>query len=167
MTIPAIACDSGTVLVASSDAALRQQLIQSLQVTGGGIKEACGGADALDKLESGNCKLLFLDSRLPDLDAGELRSIVQVRYPRVEVVSINAVGQPVLPESAALGVEQTVVSTYAAVPDQEQADQNPDKKTVSGRLPMSNRFLVWSADLQSCRSCTAWRDWWRHAPLPY
>jgi DNA-binding NtrC family response regulator len=98
MTNATIACDSNAVLVASSDAALRQQLIRSLQTEGGSISEACGGADALGKLEEGNCKILFLDSHLPDLDAEELQSIVRSRHPKVEVVIVNAAGQPVLPE---------------------------------------------------------------------
>jgi len=54
------------------------------------LPEAQGGADALAKLESGEWQVLFLDRRLPDLDAEELVSIIKLRFPGIEVVLLDS-----------------------------------------------------------------------------
>jgi len=45
--------------------------------------------EALGRLESGVWQVLFLDRRLPDLNAEELRNLVRVRYPATEVVLLD------------------------------------------------------------------------------
>ena len=51
---------------------------------------ACGGAEALAKLESGQWQMLFLDRQLPDLDAGELVLIIERRFPGIRVVMVDS-----------------------------------------------------------------------------
>ncbi len=80
----------GGVLVASPSPSLREQVRQSLQHERGPIHEVHGGADALVKLESGNWQLLFLDRRLPDLDAEELIKIIKLRFPGIELVLLDS-----------------------------------------------------------------------------
>lgn len=58
------------------------------------VQQAEGGAEALVKLESGNWQVLFLDRRLPDLDAEELIVIIERRFPGIEVVLLDSDGQP-------------------------------------------------------------------------
>jgi DNA-binding NtrC family response regulator len=48
-----------------------------------------GGAEALVRLESGSWQVLFLDRRLPDLDAEELGQTVRQRFPGIEVVMLD------------------------------------------------------------------------------
>jgi len=60
---------AGGVLIASSSMVFRKQVRHSLPTVDGRVQEAMGGADALDKLETGDWQVLFLDRRLPDLDA--------------------------------------------------------------------------------------------------
>jgi DNA-binding NtrC family response regulator len=48
-----------------------------------------GGAEALVRLESGSWQVLFLDRRLPDLDAEELSQTVRQRFPGIEVVMLD------------------------------------------------------------------------------
>src|SRR5882724_5589621 len=96
-TFPWPAPSSGGVLVASPSSYLREQVLLSLHDRNWQVHEASGGADALVKLESGNWQLLFLDRRLPDLDAEELVEVIKRRFPGIEVVVLDSDGGPVLP----------------------------------------------------------------------
>ncbi len=79
------------VLIASSNQLRRQRWIESLGRASWPVREACGGADALIKLESsGGCRLLLLDQKLPDLDTNELVEIIESRFPSTDVVLLDA-----------------------------------------------------------------------------
>src|SRR5579863_9215366 len=91
MTIAAaVSSSEGGVLVASASNAVRAQFMRNCGPFGGSIQEASGGADALAKLESGIWQVLFLDRRLPDLDAEELLGVIQNRFPGTEVVMLDS-----------------------------------------------------------------------------
>src|ERR1700748_1899711 len=81
---------NGGVLVASSDASLREQIITTLNVTRWSVLSAHGGADALGKLESSECDVLLLDRQLSDLDSDELVRLIEAQYPGVEILQIDA-----------------------------------------------------------------------------
>ena len=85
------------VIVASSNAGLRRQILQSLTSSRVAAAEAMGGADALGKLENSECQLLLLDKRLPDLDADELQQIIHRRFPGIDVLLLDEAGNPLLP----------------------------------------------------------------------
>jgi DNA-binding NtrC family response regulator len=85
-----LASASGGVLVASASTSLREQVRHSLHDRRWPVSEAFGGADALVKLESGNWQVIFLDRRLPDLDAEELIQIIRHRFPGIEVVMVDS-----------------------------------------------------------------------------
>jgi DNA-binding NtrC family response regulator len=55
-------------------------------------EEAGGGAEALALIEEGGCRALLLDQFLPDLDAGELVTIIRARHPQVEVLVLDSQG---------------------------------------------------------------------------
>jgi DNA-binding NtrC family response regulator len=88
---------AGGVLVASASLSLREQVRHSFNDRRWLVEEALGGADALVKLETGNWQVLFLDRRVPDLDAEELSQIVQRRFPGLEVVMLDSENIHVLP----------------------------------------------------------------------
>jgi DNA-binding NtrC family response regulator len=90
---------SRNVLIASSNQGRRQRWIESLHRASWPTREACGGADALSQLEnSGGCRLLLLDQKLPDLDTEELVGIIESRFPSTDVVLLDAVtGRAQLP----------------------------------------------------------------------
>ena len=91
MTIPPVpATPSGGVLVASPNLALRELIRHNFYDHCVPVQEVMGGADALLKLESGNWQLLYLDRRLPDLDAEELIQIVKRRFPGIAVVMLDS-----------------------------------------------------------------------------
>src|SRR5271163_3953418 len=77
------------VLVASPSTVVRQRVLDSLRSPARRFEQASGGAEALVHLESGFWQVLFLDRRLPDLDAEELSDTVHQRFPGVEVVLLD------------------------------------------------------------------------------
>jgi DNA-binding NtrC family response regulator len=78
------------VLIASPSPVVRQRVLESLRSPVRRFEQASGGAEALGHLESGSWQVLFLDRRLPDLDAEELSLTVRRRYPEIEVVMLDA-----------------------------------------------------------------------------
>jgi DNA-binding NtrC family response regulator len=83
---------SGGALIASPDSALRREVLHRLNGRCRPVQQALGGADALAKLEIGDWQVLFLDRRLPDLDADELMAIIQRRFPGIQVVMLDSDG---------------------------------------------------------------------------
>jgi DNA-binding NtrC family response regulator len=88
-TMPAFT-HSGGALIASPDSVLREQVVHRLNGRCRPVQQALGGADALAKLEKGEWQVLFLDRRLPDLDAEELIAIIQRRFPGTQVVMLDS-----------------------------------------------------------------------------
>jgi len=87
---PMIAGAVGGALIASPSSALREQVLHSLNGRWRPVQNALGGAEALVKLEEGNCQVLFLDRRLPDLDSEELIAIIRQRFPGIQVVLLDS-----------------------------------------------------------------------------
>jgi DNA-binding NtrC family response regulator len=81
---------SGHVLVASPSTFVRQRVLETLNSPGSRVEQASGGAEALVHLEKGSWQVLFLDRRLPDLDAEELSQTIRQRFPGIEVVLLDA-----------------------------------------------------------------------------
>jgi DNA-binding NtrC family response regulator len=77
------------ILVASPSNVVRQRVLESLRSPVRRFEQATGGAEALVHLESGFWQVLFLDRRLPDLDAEELSQTVRRRFPGIEVVLLD------------------------------------------------------------------------------
>jgi len=90
-TIPNLS-PSGGALIASPSSALREQVLQRLNGRCRPVQQAVGGAEALVTLEKYDCEVLFLDRRLPDLDAEELIAIVERRFPGTQVVMLDSDG---------------------------------------------------------------------------
>ena len=90
MTAAAVSLPASSgVLVASPSMRVRDQYVRKLGGHGP-VETASGGAEALVRLESGRWHMLFLDRRLPDLDAEELVGIVQRRFPGIRVVLVDS-----------------------------------------------------------------------------
>lgn len=78
------------VLIASPSTVVRQRVLESLRSPVRRFEQATGGAEALVHLESGSWQVLFLDRKLPDLDAEELSLTVRQRYPGIQVVMLDS-----------------------------------------------------------------------------
>lgn len=81
---------AGAALIASPNSALREKVLHRLNGRCRPVQQALGGAEALAKLENGAWQVLFLDRRLPDLDAEELVAIIQKRFPGMQVVLLDS-----------------------------------------------------------------------------
>jgi DNA-binding NtrC family response regulator len=81
---------SGGAVIASPNLALREQLTRKLDGRCRPVQHTLGGAEALAHLERGDWRVLFLDRRVPDLDAEELRTLVEHRFPAIEVVLFDS-----------------------------------------------------------------------------
>ena len=153
------------VIVASSNAGLRRQILQNLTSSRVRAAEALGGADALGKLETSECQLLLLDRRLPDLDAEELLQIIHQRFPGIDVLLLDEAGNPLLPAEwrsasacrlfqtinrwQAPAVRSAVRSTLTAEPLPGMVGQTPSMNAVyrMARLvaPRSTPVLITGA----------------------
>jgi len=89
ITIPAFTVEGGA-LIASPNSELRRQVLSRLNGRCRPVQQALGGADALAKLEQGGWQVLFLDRRLPDLDAEELIAVIGRRFPGIQVVLLDS-----------------------------------------------------------------------------
>jgi DNA-binding NtrC family response regulator len=105
---------SGGALIASPNTTLREQVLHRLNGRCRPVQQALGGAEALAKLEKGDWQILFLDRRLPDLDAEELLAVIQRRFPGIQVVLLDSDGNPVEEKAAQeitrAGEDQVVTS---------------------------------------------------------
>ena len=88
-SVPIMPSISGHVLVASPSSVVRQRVLDSLRSSARRVEQATGGAEALIHLENGPWQVLYLDRRLPDLDAEELSRTIRHRFPSTEVVLLD------------------------------------------------------------------------------
>ena len=89
---PAIA-NSRTVVLASTDAALRERLRVSLTGLRWQVREAGGGAEAIALLEEKRAEALLLDSWLPDLDVAEVVGQVKQTYPTIDLLRMDGASE--------------------------------------------------------------------------
>jgi len=80
-TLPISPQRASHVLVASPNRIARKRILETMRTPFCRVEEVSGGAEALHHLENGLWQLLFLDRRLPDLNAEELTAVIQQRFP--------------------------------------------------------------------------------------
>lgn len=78
-----------SAVIASPNSDFRKKMLEMLRTTSCVAQEAQGGAEALAKLEAGNCQALLLDGWLPDLDVSDFLRIVKKRHPQVKVLVMD------------------------------------------------------------------------------
>jgi len=125
------------ILVASPSNLVRQRVLESLRSPVRRFEQATGGAEALVHLESGFWQVLFLDRRLPDLDAEELSQIVRQRFPGIEVVLLDPESDA---EPTAAGEKGNLLAevwpALSQVKDNdEDENKNKNKKREDKLLP--------------------------------
>jgi DNA-binding NtrC family response regulator len=121
------------ILVASPSNVVRQRVLESLRSPARRFEQATGGAEALVHLESGFWQVLFLDRRLPDLDAEELSHTVRQRFPGIEVVLLDAEVDPdpgpksAAEPSAAEEKEDLLLEMWPVVSPDNKKDRDKDE----------------------------------------
>lgn len=78
-----------TVIVASTDVALRARLRAHLMGLRWQVREASGGAEAIALLDEMPAEALMLDSWLPDLEIAELVGHVRLLHPAIDLLRID------------------------------------------------------------------------------
>src|ERR1700674_1509570 len=130
------------VLVASPSNVVRQRVLESLRSPVRRFEQASGGAEALVHLESGFWQVLFLDRRLPDLDAEELSHTVRQRFPGIEVVLLDPESDAEPSETEENG--NLLPEMWPALSQVADKDENKNKDThevellPAARTPHSN-----------------------------
>jgi DNA-binding NtrC family response regulator len=122
----------GRVLVASSDAQVRERVLQGMEWGSVERMEASGGAQALARLKELPCERVLLDRHLPDLDAVELANFIRHEYPEMEVAWIGE------PGTAAWDVETSEASESEReaghIADEVEPDALPGMIGASTRM---------------------------------
>jgi DNA-binding NtrC family response regulator len=123
----------GRALVASPNHAVRERVLSSLTAREWRVEQAKGGAEALDRLETGLWQALYLDRHLPDLDADELTKTIRARFPSIEVV---IVGEETDSEPQSFNPEPEPWATRAERPSRGMQLQDASLNSVlDGPLP--------------------------------
>jgi DNA-binding NtrC family response regulator len=78
-----------TVLLASADADLRTRLRQELTAMRWRVREAAGGAEAMEMLDVEGAEAMVLDSALSDLEVGEFAEEMRSLHPVMELLRID------------------------------------------------------------------------------
>jgi DNA-binding NtrC family response regulator len=79
------------VLLASADADLRTRLRRELAAMRWEVREAEGGAEAMELLEAEGAEAMVLDSALPDLEVDEIAEEMRIRHPVMELLRIDGI----------------------------------------------------------------------------
>jgi DNA-binding NtrC family response regulator len=134
------------ILVASPSNAVRQRVLESLRSPARCFEQASGGAEALVHLESGFWQVLFLDRRLPDLNAEELSQTVRQRFPGIEVVLLDPVIEAELTnatEKADLLLEACPAASEAVDRKEDKdRDNDNDRDGEEDKLPSATRSIL-------------------------
>jgi transcriptional regulator with GAF, ATPase, and Fis domain len=93
-----VAATVGVLLVSSNDD-LRRDLASKLRSTRWDVQEALSGASALEIIHDGTISLVLLDPALTDLNVDDFREILETRYPRIEIISVNSRTGQLMPPS--------------------------------------------------------------------
>jgi DNA-binding NtrC family response regulator len=135
------------VLVASPSNVVRQRVLESLRSPVRRCEQAEGGAEALVHLEKGCWQVLFLDRRLPDLDAEELSATVRRRFPEIEVVLLDS-------ESDAKPDTNLEISTFTQTESTLSFDSAIRASAIDGELTAHCVGPEVVADLEDRHSAT-------------
>jgi DNA-binding NtrC family response regulator len=122
---------SSAIVAISSNSAIRQKLIRAIESCDCSTIEAHGGADILAQLENTSFQFAVLDSRLPDLDSGEVTRFIRRQNPDISYVLVDAasgklVGQPQICNQRAKKIFDALKQVEGAATVQEMEPQ-PEK----------------------------------------
>jgi DNA-binding NtrC family response regulator len=138
------------VLVVSSNAKLRAELMEKLSLPRWRVHEASGGAEALARLREhdGNDPVLLLDQVLPDLNPGEFLRIVGERFPNTQILMLNShTGQLLAGTASPTAISRKVVEavnragslrTESPRPNDEQNREADDSGVIRLRSMVGN-----------------------------
>ena len=129
------------LVVVSPNRELRYDVAARLRSGRWSVALATSGAEALERVESGEVSLVLLDAALPDLRVDEFKELLQAEYPQVEIIPIHPhTGQPILgtpsPQSITFELLRHMNRSPLPVPRAEpEAGERSDEPAAASYLP--------------------------------
>ncbi len=80
-----------SVMLTSANPQLRSRLRHELTAMRWQVREATGGAEALELLEERGADAMVLDHTLPDLEVTEFTEMMRIRYPVMDLLRIDGI----------------------------------------------------------------------------
>jgi DNA-binding NtrC family response regulator len=133
MTSPTSSHSGNSAIVAiSSNPVLRDRMIRALESCDCSTIEAQGGADILAQLDNTGFDFAVLDSKLPDLDSGEVTRFIRQQNPNISYVMVDSatgklVGSPQLANQRARKVFEALKETETSAEVVYLDDNQPVK----------------------------------------
>ncbi len=93
------AAETRILVLASADVELRQRLVERLKELRWRVLQAGGGAEAMLHLEAQPVAAILIDGWLPDLEVQEFTAHVQLLYPEVEQLRMEAAPREDVPSA--------------------------------------------------------------------
>ncbi len=85
------AAGARSVVLACADVSLRERLRASLVGLRWQVREAAGGAEAIELMETARPEALVVDCWLPDLEVGEFTGMIRMMYPGIDLLRVDGV----------------------------------------------------------------------------
>jgi len=126
---------AGAALIASPNGALCEQVRERLSGRWRSVQDVPGGAQTLVELEKGDCEILFLDRYLPDLDSEELITIIERRFPEIQVVWLDSA--VTIPRSAEAVGEEDVRPVTPGQGEEENRKEDLKYEPLPGMIGTS------------------------------
>ena len=128
---------SSAIVAISSNPAVRDRMIRALESCDCSTVEARGGAEILAQLDSTGFDFAVLDSKLPDLDSGEVTRFIRQQNPNISYVMVDsATGKLAGPHQLA---DQRARRVFEALKETEaNADAGNLDDNQPVRLPARN-----------------------------
>lgn len=108
--------NNSAIVAIASNPAVRDRMIRALESCDCSTIEAQGGADILAQLDNAGFDFAVLDSKLPDLDSGEVTRFIRQQNPNISYVMVDSttgklVGAPQLANQRAQKVFEALKET--------------------------------------------------------
>ena len=114
------------ILLVTPNSRLRSDLREKVRLPRWELREAGSGAEAMEHLHESASEILLLDPMLPDLESGEFSEMVRVRFPGVQILTVNAhTGQLVLGSASPTPMSARVAEMLYSSGDVQAATLSP------------------------------------------
>jgi DNA-binding NtrC family response regulator len=141
------------VLIVTPNTTLRQAIQEKLSPQRWNVLQSGGGASALELLRKGASEgtLLLLDPAIPDLEPNGFRSIVQNRFPQVQILMLNSqTGQLLIGSSTSTAISTRLVDELnngsPVRPVNVSHSTNGSLRIVADREPIKLRGMIGRSD---------------------
>lgn len=156
------------ILVVACPPELREQLKSRLPAMQWTLREARGGAEALELLLEESSDLMLVSDYLPDLEVGEFQRLVRRQFPQVQIISLGA--EVAQKQSGVNGPAGLAKNSHTCFEPTRSCSHHPlvrHQPGVCGSLLQTSTVgKGWLGLDRPCRPCTGQPAWWRGETQP-